>query len=178
MRARKLILGVVGTVVGLVLLLVIAGLMLPRDHVATSAVSLRQPPESVWLAVRDLGGVPAWWSEVTSAERVPDAAGRESWRQTVSGFAMTFIVQTDEPPRRLVTAIDTTGGAAFGGTWTYQLAPEETGTRVTVTEAGWIANPLFRAMSAIMGQHGTLDGYLVALGRRFGEAVTPEHVER
>jgi hypothetical protein len=31
-------------------------------------------------------------------------------------------------------------------------------------------------MAKIMGPHGTLDGYLVALGRRFGETVAPEHL--
>ena len=178
MRARNVVLGILGVLVGLILVLVITGLFLPRDHVATSSVSLRQPPESVWAVVSDLGSLPGWWPEVTSSIRVTDPGGRETWRQEVSGFAMTFIVRAAEPPSRLVTEIDTTGGAAFGGTWTYQISPEPTGSRVAVTEQGWIANPVFRTMATVMGHHGTLDAYLTALGTRFGETVTPEHVER
>ena len=60
----------------------------------------------------------------------------------------------------------------------YWVEPCEGGTRVTVTEAGWIANPFFRVMAQLGGFHGTIDGYLTALGARFGEAVTPEHVVR
>jgi len=67
--------------------------------------------------------------------------------------------------------------AAFGGTWTYEVAAVDGGSQVTITEDGWVANPLFRFLShTVFGVHGTMDGYLKALGKRFGEAVTPEHV--
>lgn len=173
---RKWVLRVAIVLVVAVVALLTVGLFLPRDHVATSAVTLRQPPEAVWAAVRDLGGVPAWWSEVATSERVADPAGREMWRQDVGGSTMTFVVTEAVAPRRLVTAIDAPPGSAFGGTWTCALAPVGGGTRVIVTEAGWIANPLYRVMAKIMGPHATLDGYLVALGRRFGETVAPEHL--
>jgi len=157
--------------------LLAAGMLLPREHVASSGVTLRQPPESVWAVVRDLGGVPRWWPEVATSQPVTDPAGREVWRQEVGGSPMTFVVTEAVAPRRLVTTIDAPPGAAFGGTWSYALAPVGGGTRVIVTEAGWIANPLYRVMANLMGRHGTLDDYLVAIGARFGETVTPEHLE-
>lgn len=175
---RKWILRVTVVVVAAVVALLSAGMLLPRDHVAASAVTLRQRPESVWAVVRDLGGVPRWWPEVATAARVADPAGREVWRQEVGGFPMTFVVTDTAVPLRLVTAIEAPPGSAFGGTWSYELAPADGGTRVTVTEAGWIANPLFRVMAKLGGFHRTIDGYLTALGARFGEAVTPEHVVR
>jgi len=50
------------------------------------------------------------------------------------------------------------------------------GTKISVTEAGWIGNPIFRFLSRfVCGYYGTLDGYLKALGKRFGEAVQPAH---
>ena len=36
----------------------------------------------------------------------------------------------------------------------------------------------FRVMANVGGFHRTIDDYLIALGARFGEAVTPEHVVR
>ena len=153
---RSWVLRIVAVVVVVAAALLAAGLLLPREHVAASAVILRQPPESVWAAVRDLGGLPRWWPEVAVSERVADAAGREVWRQEMSGFAMTLIVTDTAAPRRLVTAIDAPPGAAFGGTWTYELTPAEGGTRVVVTERGWITNPLFRVMAHLGGLHRSL----------------------
>jgi uncharacterized protein YndB with AHSA1/START domain len=173
---RKNVLRVLGGLAGLVALILIWGLLMPRNHVATSAVVIGAAPESVWVVVRDLGGLPAWWPDVTRSERRADQAGREIWDQTSSGWAMGIVVTEDDAPRRLVTTIDETPGAGFGGAWTYELIPEPPGTRVRVTERGWVANPLFRVMSALGGHHTTLDSYLTALGRRFGSTVTPEHV--
>lgn len=175
---RKWILRVTVVGVAAVIALLAAGMVLPRAHVAASGVTLRQRPESVWAAVRDLGGVPRWWPAVTSATRVADPAGREVWRQEVDGFSMTFVVTDVAAPARLVTTIEAPPGSAFGGTWTYELSPADGGTRVSVTESGWIANPLFRVMAHLGGFHRTLDGYLTALGAHFGEAVSPEHVVR
>ena len=100
----------------------------------------------------------------------------EVWRQKMSGFDVPIIVLESSPSRRLVTEIDPTAGGAFGGTWTYELMPQGTGTRISVTEAGWISNPIFRFMSRVVfGYYGSLDGYLTALGKRFGETVRPAH---
>jgi len=60
-----------------------------------------------------------------------------------------------------VTQIESPPGAPFGGKWTYEIALVEGGSRVSVTEQGWIANPIFRFMSRVVfGYYGTLDGYL------------------
>ncbi len=175
---KRWIVGILATGGGLILLAVAVGTALPREHVATSAVTLRQPPESVWAVVRDLSVTPRWWSQVRTSTRVTDARGREVWRQEAGGFSMNLVVTEAAAPQRLVTTIDAGADASFGGTWTYNLAPVEGGTRLLVTEAGWISNPLFRAIARATGLHRTLDSYLTDLGRHFDEAVTPEHVVR
>ena len=66
----------------------------------------------------------------------------------------------------------------FGGTWTYVLAPDGNGTRLTITEHGEVYNPIFRFVSRfIIGHTGTMEGVLRALGTKHGETVTPEAVE-
>jgi len=172
----KWLLIIVGSVVGLIALIALIGAFVPREHHATSTVTLQQPPDSVWKVVRDLGGITVWWPEIKESVRQPDQDGREVWRQKMSGFDLPLIVTESAPPRRLVTKIDAPAGAAFGGTWTYELTPDSGGTRISVTEAGWISNPVFRFMSRfIFGYYGSLDGYLEALGKRFGETVRPAH---
>jgi len=165
-----------GGLVGLIALMALIGAFVSRDHRATSTVTLRQPRDSVWKVVRDLGNITTWWPAMEKAERLPDRDGHEVWRQKMSGFDVPIIVMESAPPRRLVTQIDPTAGGAFGGTWTYELASEGTGTRISVTEAGWISNPIFRFMSRFLfGYYGSLDKYLKALGSRFGETVHPAH---
>lgn len=172
----KWVLIVLGGLVGLVALMALIGAFVSRDHRATSTVTLRQPPDSVWKVVRDLGNIPAWWTAMEKAERLPDRDGHEVWRQKMSGFDVPIIVMESSPPGRLVTQIDPTSGGAFGGTWTYKLTPDSAGTRISVTEAGWISNPIFRFMSRfVFGYYGSLDKYLKALGTRFGETVEPKH---
>lgn len=172
----KWVLIVLGAVIGLVALMTLVGAFVSRDHRATSTVTLHQPPDSVWTVVRDLGGVPAWWPEIKESVRQPDKNGQEVWRQKMSGWDVPLIVIESTPGRRLVTQIDTSAGGAFGGTWTYELVPDSGGTTISVTEAGWIGNPIFRFLSRfIFGYYGSLDGYLTALGKRFGAEVKPVH---
>jgi len=167
---------VVGGLAGLIALMALIGAFVSRDHRATSTISLRQSPDSVWKVVRDLGGITAWFPAMQQSERLPDRAGHEVWRQKMSGFDVPIIVLESSSPRKLVTQIDPTAGGAFGGTWTYELASDSAGTRISVTEAGWIGNPIFRFMSRFLfGYYGSLDKYLKALGARFGQTVQPTH---
>jgi hypothetical protein len=172
----KWVLIVIGGLAALVVLMALIGAFVSRDHRATSTISLQQAPDSVWKVVRDIGGAPAWFSAMEKSERLPDRDGHEVWHQKMSGFDVPIIVLESTSPGRLVTQIDPAAGGAFGGTWTYELAPDSTGTRISVTEAGWISNPIFRFMSRFLfGYYGSLDKYLRALGTRFGEAVHPTH---
>jgi len=174
----KWVIIVVASLVGLIAVIALAGYLVPRSHRATSTISLRQPLDSVWNVVRDIGGITSWWPAMKESTRIPDQDGREVWRQKMSGFDLPLIVLESRPPGRLVTKIDASAGAPFGGTWTYELTPDSggAGTRVRVTESGWISNPVFRFLSRfVFGYYGSLDGYLKALGKRFGEEVRPTH---
>ena len=58
-------------------------------------------------------------------------------------------------------------GVARGEVWLrgtvllhHELELEGTGTRVRLTEDGWVRNPIFRVMMYAFGPHRTLDGYL------------------
>ena len=164
---------------GLAVIVAIAfaiGLGLPRNHRATSRVTIDKPPEAVWDIVRDPAQLVGTWSELKSARSTTGADGREVWEQNAGGFDMRLIVQSSDPPRKLVTRIDADEDAAFGGTWTYELTPSGGGTTLTVTEDGFVRNPLFRVMMALMGKYRTLDGYLKAVGEKLDSPGKPEHV--
>lgn len=168
MKRVLIVIAILATVVGGAWL---AGSLLPREHRAASSITLSQPPEAVWLVVRDPAALKGTWPELTGAVRGADSVGREIWHEKVDGFDMRLLVTESTPPSRFVTLIQSPPGAAFGGRWIYQLAPAGPGTKVTVTEEGWVANPFFRLMSKLGGQHGSIDGYLAALAKHFGETV-------
>jgi len=175
MRRLAVLVAVVSAIVGA---LIGAGLALPRDHVATSTIVLRQPPDTVWAVLRDLGDVSEWWPEVREAALVPnDVEGREVWRYTMRDRStMLLVVESADQPTRLVTRIEAAPGAAYGGSWVYEIVADGPGSKLSVTEQGWIANPIFRLLAHfVFGYHRTLDSYLAALGRRFGELATPVH---
>ena len=168
---------VVLALVGLIVVVLVIGSALPRQHRATSSITLRKSPEEVWTVIRDPGSLQGTWKELKSARRLPDQAGHEVWEQNAGGFPVRLIIEEAVSPRRLVTRIDAPPDAAFGGSWTYQLEPSGAETRVTITEDGYVSNPLFRVMMYAMGVHRTADGYLKALGAKLGEAVQPVHLK-
>ena len=172
----KWILIVVVALVAIVAVIWIAGSLMPREHHAASRVTLKQPPDSIWQVVSDLGGVTKWFPEVTVSERVAGSAP-DRWRQKMGNkYDMQFDVTERTAPTRFVTKIVTDEKAVFGGTWTYEIAAVSGGSTVTVTEDGWVGPPPFRVMSKFMGQHSTMDTYLAALSRRFGETTAPVHL--
>ncbi len=152
------------------------GMALPREHRARSCVTLAQPAESLWTVMRDIGGTTAWWPEMKEAVRA-DSGGHERWRETVDDFSMTVRVEEVEHGAEFHTLIESGPDDVFGGKWIYRVEPSPAGHTACVTEEGWISNPAFRAMSSLMGQHGSLDSYLTALAARFGTAYRPEHLD-
>lgn len=179
MKWVLIISGVLVLIVVLVVLVVIIGMMLPKGHVASVSVGLRQPPGLVWQTVSDMAAWPTWNPHVTSMTREPDRNGLPLWVQTSSDGTIPYTVEDNTAPSdgragRLVTRIASTD-LPFGGTWTWNVAPAGDGTRVTITEDGEVYNPVFRFMSRfIFGYHGTAERYLKALGQKFGETVMPE----
>ncbi|MFN2315233.1 MAG: hypothetical protein ABR602_01035, partial [Gemmatimonadales bacterium] len=81
------------------------GNSLPREHVVTSRIELNQPIDQVWTVVRNPAALRGTWSDLTSAERVTDASGRETWVQVVDGFEMRLQITEAQPPRRMVTTV-------------------------------------------------------------------------
>jgi uncharacterized protein YndB with AHSA1/START domain len=149
------------------------GMAQPRDHVVSRYAIYRQPPERVWATISDWAGSAAWRKDVERIERLPDRDGRPVWKETAGGTALTLVITEEIPPMRMIaTVADSSQG--FAGAWTYSLAPETNGTRLTIVERGSVDHPLFRfLMRHVFGPTSTVDAYLRDLGGHFGETVTP-----
>lgn len=160
--------GVIVVIAGVVTLI---GFMLPRDHVASTRTVINASIDSVWETVVNVEDYPRWRPDVR-AVTVLSKEGALRWREQTSDGDITFERVEEQPPRRLGARIaDET--LPFGGTWTYDLAPDAERTTVTITERGYVTNPLFRFMARfVFGHHRTQEDFLRALGRRFGHDVT------
>ena len=157
---------------GLILLLAIAGSLLPKGLSATRRATYRQPAAAVWSAITDIDRFPTWRSDLSSVERLPDREGRPVWREKGRNGAMTLEQVEASPPRRFVGRI-ADKNLPFGGTWTYELTETAGSTTLAITEDGEVYNPIFRFLARfVFGHSATMEKYLRDLGKKFGESTT------
>ena len=164
---------VVGVLALVVVIVVGIGYTLPVAHTASRSVTLRAAPPDVWATITDVAAYPSWRSDVKSVEILAPVEGRNSWREKGSDEPITYAMTRVDPPTRMVTRI-VDRDLPFGGEWDYTITPDGTGTRLAIIERGEVYNPVFRFISRfVIGHTATLDSYLKALGRKFGETVEP-----
>lgn len=173
----KIALVIVGSVVVLIVLLVgviaLIGSQLPKSHTASRSIVLRQPRQTVYAVIRDFKSAPSWRSDVKSVE-VIETPGQKLRFLEHGSDDITYELAEEMPNQRMVTRILNTD-LGYSGQWTYELTDENGGTRVRITEDGEVSNVLFRFMSHyVFGHTSTIDSYLSALAKKFGETATPQ----
>jgi hypothetical protein len=151
--------------VGLGLIVVAVGAMLPVEHLARARASLAAPPERVAALVRDVEAQPRWRGGVTAIEileRSPDGI-RYVERQGSDAITFTF---REERPGALFRSTIADPDLPFGGFWIIALEPAGSGTTIRIEEHGSVTNPLFRFVSRfILGHEATMKAYLADLER-------------
>lgn len=141
----KWILWIVVPLVAVIGVIAIVGYLLPVSHEASRSAEFSTPPETVYALVSDLKNYSTWWPENETNVEVVEAV----------------------PPSRFVTRI--VGETDFGGTWTMEIAPTSSGSRLTITERGEIYNPIFRTLAKfVFGYTSTMESCLAAARKRLG----------
>lgn len=170
----KLALIIVAFVFTIVAVVLIVGAVLPRSHVVSRRIILHRSPDEIYQSVRDFNAAPSWRSDLERVETIATTDNHVRFREYAKHGAVTYDLIEDQPGERMVTRIaDVNLGCS--GSWTYTFTKEAAGTRVQITEAGEVSNILFRFMSRfVFGQSSTIEKYLIALGRKFGEDVSPQ----
>lgn len=158
----------------IVALILIIGAALPRNHVVSRQIILHSSPYEIYRSVRDFNAAPSWRSDIERVETVATTDNHVRFREYAKHGAVTYDLVEDQPGERIVTRI-ADQNLGYSGSWTYTFTKETAGTRVQITEAGEVSNILFRFMSRfIFGQTSTIEMYLIALGKKFGEDVSPQ----
>jgi hypothetical protein len=162
---------IVWIVAGLALLVVIVaivGALLPKAHSASRTARVALPPDALYALLSDVSQFPAWRPDVTSLQRLPDRDGKPAWIEETNGMKIPMHFERMERPALLVGRIDGSD-LAFGGTWTYRIAPAPDGSDLTITEDGEVYNVIFRFMARfVFGYHATTDGFIRNLQAKVG----------
>lgn len=170
---KKWLLILLGLLALLIAAVLAVGAMLPKDHVASRMARYTQPPEKIWEAITDTGAMPAWRSGLKSIERLPDRDAKPAWIEKSDTGDLPLEVTEWHPPQHMVTRI-ADPNLPFGGTWTFEIAPDGEGATLRITERGEIYNLFFRFMARfVFGYTSGIETYLNDLGRKFGESSAP-----
>jgi hypothetical protein len=169
-----IVVAVVGGLVVLVGIMALIGSQLPKNHVASRSILLRKSPQDVYAVIRDFASTPKWRADVKQVDVEGSPGGPVYFREVAKHGTVNYELIEDVPGQRMVTKIRDTD-LGYAGQWTYTLAAENGGTRVTITEDGEVSNVLFRFMSRyVFGQTSTIDSYLTSLANHFGEQAVPQ----
>lgn len=167
--------------IGLLLVLLgiaaMTGSRLPKTHVCASRIKLKARPEEIWETITDFGAHPLWRPGLSAVESGPEVDGCPSWFEVCAAkVRVQFALTENDPPRRLATRL-VGDKLPISSTWVYELRDVGDGTLLTITENDQVFSPLFRFFSRfVISYHGTMDVFLIALARRFGESSEPEHL--
>ena len=143
-RRRRLVLGAVWPV-ALTATAAVGGVLLPAEHVTRGTAVFNRSAETVWRVLTDLDGMPLWRSDLTTVERLPDHGGKTVWREVSPDGAQVLELSREEPPFRLVIQGAESGRPSYPMR-SFELAPTQWGTRVTITERAEVSNPILRVL--------------------------------
>ncbi|MBX7079787.1 MAG: SRPBCC family protein [Nannocystaceae bacterium] len=167
-----ILLGVaVGTIAAGLGALAAYGASQPRDHVASRTIELDHTPAALFAILEDVSAYPCWRSGLSRVERVGDDPLR--YVEHAGDDAIAYVVDERVPSQRLVVRI-ADAELPWGGSWTYELEPNGTGTRLTITERGYIEPILLRGIAALtMDPTASIAGVQEDLRRFHGCGATP-----
>jgi uncharacterized protein YndB with AHSA1/START domain len=139
----KWIIWIVVSLVAVVGLVAVIGYFLPVAHEASRSAEFNKPPEAVFALMANPNTYLSWWDGATVKSAVVES----------------------HPPNRVVTKV--VGETQFGGTWTIDIVPTSSGSRVTITERGEVYNVVFRTLSKfVFGYTGTMESCLEAARKK------------
>lgn len=154
----------------LLLVVLVAGALLPEQHTASRTLQTKQSPQAIWDAINDHANEPQWRSDVASVASLGERNGQPVWQENYKdGNKVTLITTEWKPPTRMVRELTDLEGP-FSGRWEIDIQPTPTGSIVKITEVGKVSNPFFRFVSKYVIGHTTfMERYLEGLAGKFGE---------
>lgn len=164
---RRALIGITISVIALILGIYVLGSLAPEKHTAQGSIEVPIDIVSLFARVSDFESSASWRSDVETVRRLEDREGHPVYEEETSHGILRYQVVELLPgfgstPARVVTEI--VDNEDFGGTWTYEVAPTEDGSRLTIREDGFVPNPVFRFFSRyVFGYQASIDAYLASV---------------
>lgn len=139
------------------------GARMPATHSVSVTGVVQAPPEKVFGLITDVKNGDNWRPEVKSVTTLAPDHGRDHWVEHLAYHQYMTFLAVDTVPSTLRRVKLDDPKAAYGGTWTYELAPGPTAesTTVKITEDAYINPPMYRfVMARVMGPTKNLDTYM------------------
>jgi uncharacterized protein YndB with AHSA1/START domain len=167
---KKWLLYILAGLVGLVALAAGIGAMLPKEHTASRAMRFRPKPAELFATVSDFAKYPEWRTGVTRVDVEGPVGTGAIIREDGPNGIVPYRIEVFEPPSKIVTRI-ADSSLAFGGTWTFEVFQNDSGSELVLTENGEIHNPIFRLLGKFFfSPYETIDTYMADLKKRLGES--------
>ena len=139
----KWVLWIAAASIAIVGVIAVIGYFLPVSHEASRSAEFNRSPQEVFALMSDVPNYQQWWPE---------------------SEAKVAVVESNPPTRFVTKIVDET---AFGGTWTMEIVPTPSGSRLTITERGEVYNVIFRTLSKfVFGYTGTMESCLSAAQKK------------
>lgn len=139
----KWVIWIVVSLVAVVGVIGLIGFFLPVSHEASRSLDINTPPDRAFALLADVDNYLKWWSGATVKSEIVERV----------------------PPSRIVTRV--VGETQVGGTWTIDITPIDSGSRITITERGEVYNVVFRTLSRfVFGHTATMEACLEAARKR------------
>jgi hypothetical protein len=137
----------------------IVGAALPAEHSVSRTTVVPASADRVFALISHVQDYPHWRTGVNRVDVLPEEAGQFHWVEDTTMGKIPQLLTANEPlSRRVVTIADP--DLPWGGTWTYELAPQGLTTKVTITENGYVKNVYLRFLNTyVIGQSSTIDQY-------------------
>jgi len=149
------------------------GRRLPSAHVTRRDVFVSASQQDVFALLADPKAIPRWRKTVGRVQLIASEP-RVRYREFGPQGTLELEIEESTPPSRLVIHATPARRMAFEGSWTYELAPEDDGTRVTLTERGQVRSPMARVFATYVLGHAThVERTLAALAIRFRARADP-----
>jgi hypothetical protein len=140
-KTMQILLILTGILIGLVLIVTIAGLFFPEKHKGIIAREFKQSPEEIWSLITNRSNELSRRTDLKNIEQLPDRNGNEVWKEKTHRGQTLITVTTEQVlNEKLVRKL--VDHKWYGGTWIIELSKTKNGSKVLFTEHGEIYNPL------------------------------------
>ncbi|EQA63539.1 LIC10604 family protein [Leptospira alexanderi] len=162
-------------VVGFLILLILSiygiGSALPIEHSASLEKVFSTSPQTIYSAIRDFKQYPSWRPNLKNIEEISST----SWKETDSyNEILTYSFVQDQKNEKIESKI-MDEDKPFSGSWTFEIIPFYSGTKLKITENGKVYSPIFRFFSKFVFGHTTsIQEYLDFMDKKLKE----DHLSR